>query len=142
MPTSRFDRTGKAWPWVLPAARCSSQGRRAPGEALSEAKVHRVLACWSIGTTVGDVTMLRLRQHGLEWRQVDDEVVALDLDTARYLATNRTGALLWDQLAVGATRETLIARLMEGWDLDEARAAADVDAFLAMLTDRGLLESA
>jgi uncharacterized NAD(P)/FAD-binding protein YdhS len=90
---------------------------------------------------VGDVTMLRLRQHGLEWREVDDEVVALDLDTARYLATNRTGALLWDQLAAGATRETLVARLVETWDLDEARAAADVDAFLAMLADRGLLES-
>ncbi len=86
--------------------------------------------------------MLRLRQHGLEWREVDDEVVALDLDTARYLATNRTGALLWDQLAAGATREALVARLMESWDLDEARAAADVDAFLAMLTDRGLLEPA
>ncbi|HVM13169.1 MAG TPA: PqqD family protein [Egibacteraceae bacterium] len=85
--------------------------------------------------------MLRLRQHGLEWRQVDDEVVALDLETARYLATNRTGALLWDELAAGATREALIDRLMDRWDLDEARAAADVDAFLAMLTDRGLLES-
>ena len=86
--------------------------------------------------------MLRLRQHGLEWRQVDDEVVALDLDTARYLATNRTGALLWDQLAAGATREALVALVIATWDLDEARAAADVDAFLAMLTDRGLLESA
>jgi hypothetical protein len=32
--------------------------------------------------------------------------------------------------------------VMEGWDLDEARAAADGDAFLAMLMDRGLLESA
>lgn len=86
--------------------------------------------------------MLRLRQHGLEWRQVDDEVVALDLDTARYLATNRTGALLWDQLAAGTTREALVALLVATWDLDEARAAADVEAFLAMLTDRGLLESA
>jgi len=85
--------------------------------------------------------MLRLRQHGLEWRQIDDEVVALDLDTARYLATNRTGALLWDQLSAGATREALVARLVATWDLDEARASADVDAFLAMLTDRGLLES-
>lgn len=85
--------------------------------------------------------MLRLRQHGLEWRQVDDEVVALDLDTARYLATNRTGALLWDQLAAGANREALVARLVATWNLDEARAAADVDAFLAMLTDRGLLET-
>jgi hypothetical protein len=85
--------------------------------------------------------MLRLRQHGLEWREVDDEVVALDLDTARYLATNRTGALLWDQLAAGATREALVALLVATWGLDQARAEADVDAFLAMLTDRGLLES-
>jgi hypothetical protein len=88
------------------------------------------------------VTTLRLRQHALEWRQVDDEVVALDLDTSRYLATNRTGALLWDQLAAGATREALIAKLVATWEIDAERAAADVDAFLAVLDDRGLLESA
>ncbi len=90
----------------------------------------------------GPVTMLRLRRQGLDWREVDGEVVALDLETARYVATNRTGALLWDELADGATREALVASLASRWNLDEARAAADVDAFLALLRDRGLLEPA
>ncbi len=86
--------------------------------------------------------MLRLRRQALEWREVDGEVVALDLETARYVATNRTGAVLWGELADGATREALVATLVSRWSLDEARAAADVDAFLALLRERGLLEPA
>jgi Coenzyme PQQ synthesis protein D (PqqD) len=93
-------------------------------------------------TSLSGVTRLRLRQRSLEWRQVDDEVVALDLETARYLSTNPSGALLWHELATGATREDLVARLRAKWGVDEARATADVDAFLALLRQRGLLESA
>ena len=73
---------------------------------------------------------LRLRSHGLEWREIEGEVVALDVPTSRYLRLNRTGALLWSSLAAGATREELLERLMERFDLDETKAAADLDAFL------------
>lgn len=87
------------------------------------------------------MTRLRLRPDAVEWRLVDDEVVALDLSTARYLATNRTGAVLWEELAAGTTREALVGRLADTWALDPERAAADVDAFLAALDAHGLLES-
>ena len=51
---------------------------------------------------------LRLRDADLDWREVDREVVALDLRESRYLAINRAGQVLWAALAEGATRDDLM----------------------------------
>ena len=82
---------------------------------------------------------LTLREADLDWRQVEGELVVLDLRESRYLAINRTGRALWAALAEGATRDELIESLVEDFDIDHARAAADVDAFTSELDSRGLL---
>jgi hypothetical protein len=82
---------------------------------------------------------LRLRDGDLDWREVEGEVVVLDLRESRYLAINRTGQVLWEALAKGATNDELIERLVEAGGIERARAAADVDAFTAELDSRGLL---
>jgi hypothetical protein len=82
---------------------------------------------------------LQLRDVDLDWREVEGELVALDLRESRYLAVNRTGQVLWAALAEGATRAQLVERLIEDFDIDQARAAADVDAFTAGLESRDLL---
>lgn len=84
--------------------------------------------------------LLRLRTQHLEWLEADDEIVALDLDSSNYLATNPSGALLWDALARGATREELVSKLVKTFGIDPEVASADVDAFVAQLSDGGLLE--
>ena len=38
-----------------------------------------------------------------------------------------------------ATRDALVARLLDTYDIDRQRAQADVDAFLQSLEERGLL---
>jgi hypothetical protein len=82
---------------------------------------------------------LRLRDADLDWREVEGELVALDLRESRYMAVNRTGQVLWAALAEGASREELIDRLVETFDIERERAAADVDAFITELESRGLL---
>jgi hypothetical protein len=82
---------------------------------------------------------LQLRDADLDWREVEGELVALDLRESRYLAINRTGRVLWAALAEGATRDELIVRLVEAFDIERPRAAADVDAFTTELESRGLL---
>lgn len=84
--------------------------------------------------------LLRLRRQHLEWLEADGEIVALDLDNSNYLATNPSGALLWDALAEGATLEELVAKLVETFGIDPQVARADVDAFVAQLSEGGLLE--
>jgi len=81
-----------------------------------------------------------LRSESLEWREVEGEVVALDLRTQMYLAVNRTGAVIWPALDSGADRSELVERVVQRFDVSPEQAAADVDAFLADLESRDLLE--
>ena len=86
--------------------------------------------------------VLRLRLDQLEWRQVEGEVIALDLRTSRYLAVNRSGARMWSTLADGATREQLAEILVRTYGVAEDQAEAETGAFLDMLDSEGLLEVA
>jgi hypothetical protein len=88
---------------------------------------------------MNDLT-LRLRSRALEWRIVEDEVIAIDGDTSQYLGLNGTGALLWQRLAEGSTRTGLVELLLSSFPVDRDQAEADVAAFLASLEQNGLLE--
>jgi hypothetical protein len=83
---------------------------------------------------------VRLRRGSVEWRKVEGEVIAVDVRTSEYLAINPTGAVLWRALEVGATRGELAERLVASFDVEPGAAARDVDEFLAVLEERGLLE--
>jgi hypothetical protein len=83
---------------------------------------------------------LRLRSSGLSWREVEGEIVALDLNTSAYIGINASGAALWPELAAGTTRDQLVRRLCESFGLERATAEHDVDAFVGALLQQGLLE--
>jgi Coenzyme PQQ synthesis protein D (PqqD) len=84
--------------------------------------------------------LFRIRDGVLEWREVEGDVVALDLRSKTYLAVNRTGVALWPALVSGADREELLACLLRTFSVSRDQAAADLDAFLAELAEQDLLE--
>jgi len=84
---------------------------------------------------------LRLREQDLDWRDINDEIVALDAQDAVYLAVHGSGVVLWRLLVNSATRETLVDTLVETYAIDSGIARDDVDEFLATLSERGLLAS-
>jgi len=84
---------------------------------------------------------LRLREEDLSWRQIDAEIVAVDVTKSTYLSANESGAVLWSLLVDGATRAELATALQDRYDIDRDRAEADADAFVAALESRGLLRS-
>jgi hypothetical protein len=83
---------------------------------------------------------LRLRDDGLVWQKVDDEIVALDVRRNEYLAVNATGVEVWTALADGALRSELIERLARRFGIDAERAERDLDGFIDSLRERDLLE--
>ncbi|MEZ5098884.1 MAG: PqqD family protein [Thermoleophilia bacterium] len=83
---------------------------------------------------------LLVRQGRLEWRELEGEVVIVDLATSRYLGVNPSGAVLWPLLLEGTTRDDLVAALVARYGIEVERAAGDVDAFVAGLRERDLLE--
>jgi hypothetical protein len=75
----------------------------------------------------------------VSWLEVDGEILLLQHSSSEYLSTNAAGARLWKLLTDGTSRERMIAVLVEHYGIDEDRAAADTDAFLADLAAHGLL---
>lgn len=85
---------------------------------------------------------IRLRADALEWRTVEGEVVAVDLETSTYLAVNETGAFLWSSLAEGASMERLTSALAEEFGITPESARRDVEEFVATLREHDLIEEA
>ena len=83
-------------------------------------------------------SFVRLKSD-VEWQQVDDEVVALDLGTSSYLGVNDTGSVLWPLVAAGTTQDLLVDELTSRFRIDPERARADVDAFVERLRSLCLL---
>ncbi|HET7483304.1 MAG TPA: PqqD family protein [Actinomycetota bacterium] len=84
--------------------------------------------------------MLKLRDEDLEFREIEGEVVALDVRTSRYIGINRTGASLWELLRSGTDEDAMVARLVDAFGASEEDARRDVTAFVAGLEERGLLQ--
>jgi hypothetical protein len=82
---------------------------------------------------------MELREAGLTWHVVGDDVVVLDLERSTYLKLNGTAKLLWECLTTCSTEVELAALLVERFGIPEERAADDVAAFLADLRGRDLL---
>ncbi len=74
-------------------------------------------------------------------REVDGEIVALDLDGGQYLGINQSGAELWPMLRSGATSEALAARLREVFGVSDDQAREDVREWLQWLREAQLLEA-
>jgi hypothetical protein len=73
------------------------------------------------------------------WHVAGDDVVVLDLQGSVYLKLNGSGRVLWERLVEPCTEGDLVAALVDMYGIDEARARADVEAFVADLRGRGLL---
>jgi hypothetical protein len=80
------------------------------------------------------------RHDDMSWRQIDEEVIVLDLRSATYLRVNPIGALLWRQLESAVTETTLIQLLVERFDLTIDQAQGDVAAFLESCLAKELIE--
>ena len=83
---------------------------------------------------------LRIRPGAVEWRELEQEVVAVDTRRSIYMAMNRSGAILWPALLEGTTLDELVDRLSESYGLDRDAAQQDVDAFVRALDEQDLLE--
>jgi coenzyme PQQ synthesis protein D (PqqD) len=82
---------------------------------------------------------IRLRQD-IAWREIDGEIVLLDLTGAAYYTVSRSGVVLWPAVVEGATVATLTERLAQEYSLDRQAAERDVRVLIDALTGEGLLE--
>lgn len=78
-------------------------------------------------------------------RKVADSYVVvpvnkLTLDFNGIINLNETGAFLFEKMQQGTDRESLIAALLDEYDVTPDKAAADVDIFIKKAEDADVLE--
>ena len=88
----------------------------------------------------GEHGRVKLRDSAAAWRQVDDEIILLDLDRSTYVSINRSGAVLWPMLVEGTTRDDLVVTLVDSFGIERERALVDVDSFLDACRSRAWLD--
>lgn len=71
-------------------------------------------------------------------RKIADEFILVPIvgrgaDVDAIFTLNRVGAFIWDHLDGRTSGETIVAALVEGFDVDRTQAEADYEAFLAQL---------
>lgn len=70
---------------------------------------------------------------------LDGEAVLLDLHTKRYFRLNETAALVWASAEAAMTEASIIARLLETFDVSERDATDAVTTLFADLENRALV---
>ena len=79
-------------------------------------------------------------REGVIAKMVGSEMVLLDYDRGIYYGLNGVGARVWQLLAGGATRDEVIARLTDEYDVARATLEADVAALLRDLQAKELVD--
>lgn len=84
-------------------------------------------------------------KEGFLLREVDDTSIVVATGTAAtefsgLITLNQTGTFLWRALEQDATEDDLVNKLMDEYEIDEATARRDVQAFIARAKDAGLLD--
>jgi hypothetical protein len=85
--------------------------------------------------------LFQLRDAAVSWRDVDGEVVALNIATGAYFTLNGSGRLLWMALAESSSAEQLGELLVSTFGISTEQARSDAIDFLNDLMDRELVEA-
>jgi hypothetical protein len=75
-------------------------------------------------------------------RELNGEVLILDLRSSQYFGLTGTGARVWQLIEEGRTPASAAAALAEEFAGDPEAIADDVRGFVAQLVERGLLVTA
>lgn len=71
-------------------------------------------------------------------RELDGEMVLLDLRSGRYFGLNATAARVWDMLKAQTDADVMAQTLVDEFEVTTERAEADIHAFVSVLVERGL----
>lgn len=85
-----------------------------------------------------DLNARALRKDDLPWRQLDETVLLLDLDSGDFFELDEVGTRIWVGLDGTRTLDELAHMLVDEFAVDLERARADIIDFVADLCARQL----
>jgi hypothetical protein len=74
--------------------------------------------------------------------RLEDEVIAINLETGAYYAIHAAAADCWSVAVTGGDLDAMVRVLVSRFEVDEAQARSDVEVFVAALLSAGLASPA
>jgi hypothetical protein len=82
---------------------------------------------------------MRLRTSDISARTIGGETIVLDLPSSQYFAITGIGSRVFELLTEERTLDDLVAAILTEYEVDEAVARQDVEAFVDRLRQAQLL---
>jgi coenzyme PQQ synthesis protein D (PqqD) len=82
---------------------------------------------------------MRLRTADISARTIGGETIVLDLPSSQYFAITGIGSRVFELLSEERSVDDLVAAILAEYDVDEATARQDVEAFVDRLRQARLL---
>jgi Coenzyme PQQ synthesis protein D (PqqD) len=72
-------------------------------------------------------------------REIEGELVLLDLEGGRFFVSRGTGPRVWEMLSSGKTIDEVVQEIAGRYGIDRDRVRADVEEFVRQLREKGML---
>jgi hypothetical protein len=82
---------------------------------------------------------MKLRVDDLTWREIDGDLVVLDLRSSTYLMANASATVLMKELTEERTDVELVQALVDAYGISRTQAEQEVRTFIGELDRNGLL---
>jgi len=79
------------------------------------------------------------KQKKIPWREIEGEVIIVDLDKENVLNLNATGKEIWNSINGTLSAADITQKLTEIYEVEEAQAKKDVTLFINKLLEKGLI---
>lgn len=89
-------------------------------------------------TTINDETVLQ-KVGDIPFRVIEGEAVLVNTSTHEVIHLNDTGTFVWKNIDGIINIETLVMRLTDEFEVEEAAAREDVLSFASNLIEKGLI---
>ena len=74
------------------------------------------------------------------YRELDGSIVTLSLATGEYVELDQVGTRIWQLIEQDGRQSSVREGLLASFDIDEDTCEQELNAFLATLLDKGLIE--
>jgi len=85
--------------------------------------------------------MQYMRRHGIEFAEMDQEVLLYDPANVKFCALNSTAGFVWDRLATAPSFDALVAGMSRTFVVSPEAARHDVQDVLRQLIDLSFVEA-
>ena len=74
------------------------------------------------------------------FRDLDDEMIIMDMNSGKYFGLNETGARIWSLLNENQKIKDIIEKLSDEYDITKEQCEKEVKKFISTLLEKGLID--